>query len=545
MDREDNLVCLRGGGMTSPRTPARLGVSIYLLKASKVGEAREQIDALGVGSFPLIETIPEGKFFALPSEAEPPKWMAAISNLLLADATPQLESQSPGGLLWIPRNGKTFVFTFGHGHSKIKDEWVEPEFGKVVALAIVPQGQVREVRAEQVFAKRHISSERAPRASAVREFGFEADRDLVSAVEGVPELRYRGVFGTKVRGGMSIKFEIDTNAIFATLDQIIERFDSNDHRVRWPQANNLVHVRDETTLSHLETLLDGVLGGRDPQREISLAAPGERSGDRPYPQHFVIGRMNASAATSPYLMFASWQGHAQSKGQPPNLETAKSTAVHLLDENKDEIGVCTIYSCMGAEITHNGITYVLSSGSWYVADQNFIVATNRVLGQIDPPVFALQAWNFLDHEGPYNEAAAAADVDLWLFDKELVNYGGGRSRFEFCDIMHLPSKTLYFVKHPAGSAGVSHLCEQVRRTAETFFDIDPAYRQILESRIGAVGKGWDTSWLRERPKRHEWNLCLVLMGKQLNELPFFAKCGISRLVGELQKRGFNLSFLAV
>jgi uncharacterized protein (TIGR04141 family) len=150
-----------------------------------------------------------------------------------------------------------------------------------------------------------------------------------------------------------------------------------------------------------------------------------------------------------------------------------------------------------------------------------------------------------DHEGPYNEDAANFDPTLWLFDKELVGFGGGKSRFEFCDIMHLPTKTLYFVKHPAGSAGVSHLCEQVRRTAETFFDPDPTYRTKLTDRVIAVGKGWDTSWLAVQPKRHEWNLCLVLMGKQLNALPFFAKCGVSRLLGELQRRGFNVSFQAV
>jgi len=74
---------------------------------------------------------------------------------------------------------------YRYGHTKVKDEWVDPEFGKTVALAIVPQVQVCEVRAEQVFAKRHIANERAPAASSVREFGFESDRDLVTAVEGV------------------------------------------------------------------------------------------------------------------------------------------------------------------------------------------------------------------------------------------------------------------------------------------------------------------------------------------------------------------------
>lgn len=90
---------------------------------------------------------------------------------------------------------------------------------------------------QAVFAKRHIASERAPRASAVREFGFEPDRDLVAAVEGVPEPAYWPLLGTKVRGGVSFKFELEVLRLVETLDQIIERFDSNDHRLRWPSDN--------------------------------------------------------------------------------------------------------------------------------------------------------------------------------------------------------------------------------------------------------------------------------------------------------------------
>jgi uncharacterized protein (TIGR04141 family) len=524
---------------------ARLSVSVYLLKRSKTAEAQQQLAAASAAVYPLIDDIPGGAFIALPADAEPPRWLEPISQLLAPGDAPNLEGQSPGALLWAPRGDKTFVFTFGYGHSKVKGEWVEPEFGKVVALSVVSQGQVREVRAEQVFARRHIASERAPRASAVREFGFEADRDLVTAVEGVPEPSYWPAFGTKVRGGVSLKFDLEVAKLVETLDQIIERFESNDHRRRWPQASNLVPVRDGDKVLQLEALLDGLLTGPHPETSISLAAPGERSGDVPYPQHFVIGRKNKGAATSPYLMFATWQRYVEDKGNPIGVNAAKETTVHLLDEDKEEINTCAMYNCMGAEVDLGGVAHVLSSGNWYAADRHFIDSTNKTLATLGAPAVALKAWNTTDNEGPYNKGAAAADPDLWLFDKELVSYGGGASRFEYCDIMHLPTKTLYFVKHPGGSAGVSHLCEQVRRTAELFFDTDPSYRKKLATKVARVGKGWATVWLDERPKRHEWDLCLVLMGKHVNALPFFAKCGVAWLLGELQRRGFKVSFQAV
>lgn len=157
----------------------------------------------------------------------------------------------------------------------------------------------------------------------------------------------------------------------------------------------------------------------------------------------------------------------------------------------------------------------------------------------------MPVWNTLDDEGTYNAGVPLKDGTIWLFDKKLVNFGGGRSRFEFCDLVHLDTKTLYFVKQPSGSTSVSHLCEQLRRTVENFFSTDDAFRKKLRESIAKHDKSKDISWLTNRPHRHEWNLCLVSMGKHANQFPFFAKCGVARLVRELEQGGYRISFQAV
>ncbi|WP_338641084.1 TIGR04141 family sporadically distributed protein [Burkholderia pyrrocinia] len=531
--------------MTNNNGGARLSVSIYLLKKSKTDEALEAIRSLSIAEYVLDGDVSEGALYELPASTDTPKWRDVLTPLLANKTPPSLQSQYPGALLWIWRGDKTFLFTFGYGHTKVKNEWIEPDFGKIVVQAVVPQGQLREVRAEQVFARHHIASERAPKAAAVREFGFEADRDLVAGMEGVPEGCYTDALGGRVSGATAFKFELSVTKLKETLDLIVQRYDSNEHRSRWPQANNLVPVKDEDKILRLDAELEKILTNPNPEKLISLAAPAERNGDGPYAQHFVIGRMNKKTATSPYLMFASWQSYLSSKGFDLNIESAKNTAVHLLDEDKIEFSTCSLYQCIGTEVDFNKTTHILSSGIWYSAGHQFIHDTDTTLSALTAPPFSLINWNLIDYEGDYNVAACAANPDLWLFDKELVSFGGGASRFEFCDIMHLPTKTLYFVKHPAGSAGVSHLCEQVRRTAEIFFSPDPGYRKNLLNRVKAVGKGWSVDWMSAQPKRHEWNLCLVLMGKQLNQLPFFAKCGIARLLRELERGGFNVKFQAV
>ncbi len=523
----------------------RFDVSIYLIKAAQSPIAESELLSSTDFPQPLKNDIPGGKFLALPMEAKPPKWASKVEALLTDGDTLELLAQSAGGILWIPRGKKTFVFTFGYAHAKLKDEWLEPEFGKKTALSVIPQGQVVEVRAEQVFARWHIASERAPRASTVRNFGFEPDRDLVSAVEGVPSPKYFPVFGNKLRGGTALKFGVHFSKLLETLDVVAERFDSGDYKKSWPQVDNLVVVRDESLFITLDVELDKILTGKNPQDRISLAAPAMRSGDKPYPQHYALGRMRKEPTTAPYLSFGSWDTYLRRVNKPLGVNSSLETTVHLLDEDKEQIECCTMYQCFGAEVSVNGKPFVLAAGVWYEAKHRFVHETNQLIANLALPPHTLPGWNQKDDEGKYNEDAPKSDASLWWLDKKLVNFGGGRSKFEFCDLMHLPTKTLYFVKHPSGSASVSHLCEQLRRTVANFFSTDDEFRTKLAKRIIKYDESKDTTWLNSRPHRHEWNLCLVSMGKDANSLPFFAKCGVARLVRELEQGGFNISFQTV
>src|SRR5207302_1630679 len=110
-------------------------------------------------SFALVPQL-EGFFIPLPADERPPGWVSAVQSILQNPNTPALLSQSPAGLLVITRGVKTFAVTFGHAWRQLKDEWLEIDFGRRVALNSIPREQLLEIRAEQVFAKWHISNER-------------------------------------------------------------------------------------------------------------------------------------------------------------------------------------------------------------------------------------------------------------------------------------------------------------------------------------------------------------------------------------------------
>lgn len=75
------------------------------------------------------------------------------------------------------------------------------------------------------------------------------------------------------------------------------------------------------------------------------------------------------------------------------------------------------------------------------------------------------------------------------------------------------------------------------------FSVDDAYRRKLAPILRA--KHASTEWLADRPRQGDWNICLVSMGREKMELPFFARCGLAKLWRELRRQGHLVSYQAV
>jgi uncharacterized protein (TIGR04141 family) len=185
---------MKGSGRREQMTDGkvtRLHATVYLLKKTRVVEAVDCFKALAVDGAgvalvsKLIDGAGEGELYALPAEAQDPPWIDQLGKLV-AGAMPQLKAQFPSAVIVARRDGRSFLFAFGQAHARVKDEWLEPDFGKIAAQALLAKGEMREMRSEQAFGKQHIASERSPRGAGVLDFAFEPDRDMVGAVVGPP-----------------------------------------------------------------------------------------------------------------------------------------------------------------------------------------------------------------------------------------------------------------------------------------------------------------------------------------------------------------------
>src|ERR1035438_4468773 len=141
----------------------KLKLSIYLIRPTQVAAFKKKLLGESSGAFPLAEPF-DGVFLPASSEGNEPPWVAAVRSVLLAQTLNLGDSQSPAGLMVVRRPGGTFVINFGHAWMKLDDDWLERDFGRKVVLNLVVRDKVLEIRAEQVFAKGHLASERAPRA---------------------------------------------------------------------------------------------------------------------------------------------------------------------------------------------------------------------------------------------------------------------------------------------------------------------------------------------------------------------------------------------
>jgi len=521
--------------------------SLYLIHPKKIAEFDTLFsDEIKKPIAPNLDL--EGYVVTFNDDPQSPQWASAIEYLSGPDE--DLLSQRPGALIFIKHKGNGYIISFGAGWFKIKITWYVLNFGKLIAMNSIPFDQLSGLKLEQVLATWHQSSEKSPLPTSARQFGMEADRDLVHGIEGKPAPKYLGIFGSKIIGTDSLHFSINFHNIKTILDNAIERFNSTDYKNIWPEFDYISAVSTEDEIKELEDALDTFMSVPAQLNSLIFVCPLLKKADLPTPSSYWIGRKpiaknGATAPISPYLYVADWLHVLAKINLPATCKNAKDVPVHIYDENGEEIHTSWVYSCICFETSINGKTYFLSGGYWYGASNKFVTEIQTQLKRIKKGSLGqLKKWNGTDKEAVYNKGCVIPN-SLYLFDVKLIMFGGGSSKFEFCDLFDAKTNTLYFVKKVTGSSQFSHLAEQIRRTVELVFSSDDAFRVELVKKITAIYPQMNLAWVSTRPKNDALKLSIVSMGRDFNDYPFFAKSSLVKLTKELETKGHTVEFVAV
>jgi uncharacterized protein (TIGR04141 family) len=516
----------------------RTAFSVYMLRPGEVTAVEQRLFS---NATPLNNGL-NGFFLPVPSKHQPPQWLKALRPYLSEDVdTSKIKVQSPAALLLIRRRKHTFVLSFGHAWQKLLLHWQELEFGRRVVLNTVPPEQVIEVSSQQIFTRKHVSHERSPRPTSVKEFGIEYDRDLVAALGGKPS---EDVLGGSVRGGGSLRLNLHFPTIGNVLDKAAEFFESNAYKTRYPDIDNVVPIAEPTHVAVLDKLLDDELKSGAAKKKAALFCPTLLRGEDPIAEEYGFGRAMDGMPKAPFLLYGSWENHLAKKKEKPSVANARGTPVHLFDESGDRFHHYTVYECLSYDLYHENEQYVLSAGIWYKADIKFVKQVNRYVDHLKPTSHRLPDRNRSETEPDYNIRCCESG-ELLHFDAKNVPFAQQGSKFEFCDFMHPRKKILFFAKIPTRSSDCSHLVEQIRRTEELLFSVDGSFRKNLKRTFRKHYPEANSDWLDTKPNRWEWKLCLVSLGKDRKDLPFFAKCSVWRLARQLEHQGNPFFFQSV
>jgi uncharacterized protein (TIGR04141 family) len=111
-------------------------LSVYLLRSDRVA-AFEAALSVGTAALPLASPL-DGYAVALPSIPRTPEWVPVIQSVLQSPTGFSMVGQSAAAFLVVRQGGRTFVMTFGYAWAKLDDDWLEPDFGRRIALNLIP-----------------------------------------------------------------------------------------------------------------------------------------------------------------------------------------------------------------------------------------------------------------------------------------------------------------------------------------------------------------------------------------------------------------------
>lgn len=476
-----------------------------------------------------------GTFVYEDSHPRPPAWITNFFGSAFQASLP-LTTSSAKALYVVPiGKGKGtlyFAIAFGSGRHLLKVGVPEGRFGLKVVLNSVAQDSFRSIDKTTLGSIPKHSREQMSRNVAPGEFGIDIEQDLISAVtakSNEPRL------GNVVTGkdALSISVPVNRDNIREFLSLCLSRYRSTAYKKDFDWIDQIAEIRDGV----LEDQLNVKLVDRINQRQLEniwMAVPeivdwGSISGFR----HVRAKR----AKVREDLTLEEFLEECPNGSL--TLEKLKTDHIFAIGTEKDEpVAKWSALECTYAEIDHQRRKYILNNGKWYKIAPSFAEEVEEDFTRMTESMLNLpdyQGGNELD----YNTDAAAQLGNAWCMDQQMIIYGGGHNRIEFCDILTADHKLIH-VKKYGGSSVLSHLFSQGAVSGELFVS-DRTFREKLNPQLPRgqklAGQG------ANRPNAADYEIVYAIISESQNPLniPFFSKVSLRTARRRLSSFGFRVS----
>lgn len=505
-------------------------LSIYLIK-----DEYKDDDLILKSEKKLLADLNEsGKVYYSPSYKSVPTWVNSFFRGQLG--TPEIFTANARAVLLTRvavAKGITrfFAITMGYGKYLLEDDVIEEDFGLKVVLNTITPNSLRRINKTNIGGNQKTSNEQLPLESDIDDFGFDIDRDLISAVTGCSD---DVSFTTGIMTGsdlLSLTAEVDINNLVDFLKLAYGQYISQEYRKYFPWIDHIKRVKDTRLINTLDAEIIRMINDGSPK--VWMAVPEvvdwEHIGGFKYVGKAILNDIYVSLVCGSF------------KNGLTHIDQLKDKRIIALRaDNADEVyDSWPAYKCLFGEVDIDGKAYSINNGRWYAVDTDFVTQVNADYQSI--PVSNMV---FLPHkkeyakECEYTEAFVASDKEhLLCMDAKVVGHGGGKSKVELCDIL-TTDKTYIHIKPYSGSATLSHLFNQAVVSAELVMG-DSEFVAKANTKIKELTS--NDTFLINRHDRP--NIIIAILSDHHGDrppIPFFSKVALRYARRRLETYGCKL-----
>ncbi|KGS14463.1 MULTISPECIES: TIGR04141 family sporadically distributed protein [Pseudomonas] len=461
-----------------------------------------------------------------------PKWtqlFSAIPEVAGLDLT----GRSLKALLVLAVHGRVFCFTFGHARHMINQLAIERYFGLRTALSLTDPLLIKSVEKSNIDRTPLRSKAQSSRLLSISEFDFKFDSEILKSLTGIVQSDQDEDEYVSGSDSLALHSDVSLEDLPEIALRLLTAYEDEHCKEKYPWMDFIVPVRDSALMGQLDGLL--VVAINQEQFDSVRAAPPELLGNDisgfGYVKHSARSRNGPTIAFDLDLRQALLAKHLL---RGISRQALASECIYLYGADEHRIAAWPLYTCLEAEIEHEGKIYLLSEGDWYQIDRDYTEQVNRFFDAAVPCNLVFPPYG-TDHEGAYLRRIAD-NINFYLLDQKLVRLMGAGGPFEFCDLL-TPDHHIIHVKKYSSSSVLSHLFSQAYVSAEALINAPDVVTQV-NGYLAELGS-FQFSFNPVTQPRNRIVFAIMQPNETLH-VPFFSKVNFRQFAQRLGAMGYQV-----
>ncbi|MEZ6961124.1 MULTISPECIES: DUF6119 family protein [unclassified Aeromonas] len=506
-------------------------------------------------------------------------WMTMVNGLDEAfDFKFSTTNKTPSAVLGIKISSSTiktkfFLLTFGmHTSRFINLDYLVSDFGIKVAMNICDQNNLRKVNTTTHSTISTMTDRQASKGASLDIFDINDEKEFFRAISGLTYDNYPYIKSFSGKNSITISLK---NSVLVSKDDLIEILLSLDsayysdlYKEKFPTYGRLDYVSDTDKIEQLDSILFQCLK----EKQLSNIHLSPNSIEPDDIEHYTYEDPDSIPDT---IRFETLNTHDLLDSHAPfniksSINTIKGWRIYSVTAT-DNISSTRAYDCLNFEIESNGITFILSAGTWrsvnsdfkiniekYISEKisekndNYLPSNISIYCQVEENGVTKNRYR----EDVYNSYVAANDKDIYLFDKAKIKIAGNK-QYEICDLFHSKKEFIHVKVLKNGTNSLSHLFLQARFYTDAFikdYETRLSMRNFIKTNHNLENENKNKSLFlslipEKRQDLHASSYSVVLCiltfntNYNINNLPFMIKYELAKTHKYLiDERGVELSY---